>query len=364
MGVRKGKMMRILMFGMSSYPGGIENYIANYFLSEAFSRGVTIDFVTHEGELAYSDKIREYGHTVRVVPHFKRAPLSYMRAIDTLLQENEYDCVYLNMLSAANILPIRCAVRRGVGKIVAHAHANSTVKGFLRKFLHKVNKRYCKKHATHKFACSKAAGEWLFDSEPCTVIPNAIDLSRFAFCDESRREIRERHGIADGAFVMGHVGRFAEEKNHGFLIDVFKACADRAPNAVLLLVGDGGHRAAIEERVRSFGLGERVVFAGTSAETEKYYSALDCFVFPSTFEGFGMAALEAQAAGLPCFCSDCLSGELRVTDSLLFLPLEAGADAWADSILAEKTNHERSVADFPATFDIAEQRKKLLEMLR
>ncbi len=355
--------MRILMFGMSSYPGGIENYIANYFLSGDVAEDVTVDFVTYEGSLAYEERIGAYGHTVRAVPHLKRSPLGYLRAVDALLEENEYDCVYVNMLSAANILPVILAVRRGVRRIVAHAHATSTVKGFLRRALHTVNKRYLKRHVRDKLACSADAGRWLFDGEPVTVIPNAIDPALFAFSEEKRAKIRARHGIGGDAFVIGHVGRFAEEKNHGFLLDVFKAYAERDPSARLLLVGDGSHRPAIEERVKGLGLSEKVILAGTSQETEKYYSAFDCFLFPSTFEGFGMAALEAQAAGLPTLASDCLSRELRVTPHLTYLPLSAGAEVWAGALLGMERK-ERKTAEFPARFDIREQRKKLLEIIR
>ncbi len=356
--------MHILMFGMSSYPGGIENYIANYFLTDELPSGVTVDFVTYENEIAYADRIRSCGHAVHVVPHLKKDPLGYMRALRSLFRRTAYDCVYVNMLSAANILPLRCAVKYRVPRIVAHAHANSTVKGFLRKFLHRINKRYCQRHAKYKFACSKEAGKWLFGNRPSVIIPNAIDASRFAFDRESRNEIRGRHGIPDGAFVIGHVGRFAEEKNHGFLLDVFSACATALPGARLLLVGDGALRPEIEDKAERLGLSDKVILAGTSGETEKYYSAFDCFVFPSVFEGFGMAALEAEAAGLPCFCSDSLSPELRVADSLVFLPLQRGAEHWARAILRADCGGDRAAREFPEEFNIKAQRKKMLEILQ
>lgn len=357
--------MKILMFGMSSYPGGIENYIANYFLNETFAKEAMIDFVTYEGNLAYEDRISILGYCVKRVPHLKRHPFGYMRSVKKLLKAGAYDCVYVNMLSAANVLPVKYAVKAGIGKIVVHAHANSTVKGALRKILHKWNKKYCIRHATHKLACSKEAGEWLFGESDVTVMPNAISSDRFAFSGIHRAEIRQTLGIKEETFVVGHVGRFAEEKNHGFILEVFEEIAKKRDDARLLLVGDGGRKQSVEEKAKTLKSAGKILFAGTSAQTEKYYSAFDCFLFPSTFEGFGMAALEAQANGLKCYCSDCLSKELNVTDTLSYLPLSKGAAFWASEILSSvqrlaENNEKVAKSDY----EIEKQIKKILDILR
>ena len=358
--------MKILMFGMSSYPGGIENYIANYFLCEEMAKEVSIDFVTYENTLAYKEKINDCKYNIKTIPHLKKHPLRYIRAVKKLLKENRYDCVYVNMLSAANIIPIKYASKYRVEKIVAHAHANSTVNGFLRNFLHRRNKKSCKKKANVRFACSKEAGEWLFDEEPYEIIPNAIDSVRFSFSAKNREEIRKKYGVLDDTFLIGHVGRFADEKNHTFLIDVLDSLKQTIKSPIkLMLVGDGADRGAIEEKVEHLGLKEEVVFVGTSNETEKYYSAFDCFVFPSIFEGFGMAALEAQVSGLTCFCANGLSNELDLFGRVKFLGLDIGANAWAEHIALEilkKT--DRKDIKIPARFDINHQRGKMLEILQ
>jgi len=357
--------VRILMFGMSSYPGGIENYIANYFLCEEFSKDIVIDFVTYEDKLAYQDEIKKYGHNVIRVPNLKKNPFGYARAVNKLLKEKRYDCVYVNMLSAANILPIMYASKFHVLKIVAHAHASSTVKGIVRRFLHGINKRYCQKKVTMRFACSQEAGEWLFDNQTYDVIPNAIDPMRFAFSKNSREEVRQSYNIASDEFVLGHVGRFGQEKNHTFLIDVFAAYQKKIGNARLMLVGDGVCRNEIKEKVKLLGIEDKVSFVGTTNETEKYYSAFDCFVFPSIFEGFGMAALEAQASGLRCFCSKTLSPELNVTGKVDFLDLSDGAEVWVNYIetkMLENVNRSKKVV--LGNFDIEQQRKNMVEILK
>ncbi|MBR2339982.1 MAG: glycosyltransferase [Clostridia bacterium] len=334
--------MRILMFGMSSFPGGIENYIANYFLCEEFSRDTKIDFVTYDGSLAYEDRIIALGHSVKRVPHLRKKPFAYMRAVKKLLKEGDYDCVYVNMLSAANIVPIRCAAKCGVEKIAVHAHASSTVKGALRRFLHWKNKRYCKKKATVKLACSDKAGQWLFDNDDFIVVPNSIDVDRFSFSANSRSYVRGTFEIADDTFVIGHIGRFAEEKNHLFLLDVFNEILKKNNDSRLLLVGGGAYEALIRNKADGLGISEKLIFAGVTDCAEKYYSAFDVFVFPSVFEGFGMSALEAQACGLPCFCSDTLSKNLDVTKTVEFIGLDRRAEHWADAVLEKKMLISRS----------------------
>lgn len=334
--------MRILMFGMSSFPGGIENYIANYFLCADFSEDTTIDFVSYDGKLAFEDRIVGLGHRVIQVPHLRKNPIGYARTVKKLLKEGDYDCVYVNMLSAANVVPIRYAVKAGVKIIAVHAHANSTVKGALRRILHSVNKKFCKNKAVVKLACSDAAGNWLFDDGEFTVVPNSIDVDRFSFSAESRNEIRESLGIENSTFVVGHVGRFAEEKNHLFLLDIFNELLKKRENSRLLLVGGGPYETLIREKAAALGISEKIIFAGITDSSHRYYSAFDAFVFPSVFEGFGMSALEAQACGLPCFCSDSLSKSLDVTKTVEFIALDKSAESWAEIVLGKEIRIGRS----------------------
>ena len=330
--------MRILMFGMSSYPGGIENYIYNLFVAESFPAEIQIDFITYEPEIAYETELLRKGYRVYRVPHLKKNPPGYFREVKKLIKDNQYDAVYVNMLTAANVLPIYLASVAGVKTIILHAHANSTVKGALRKSLHRLNKNYCNKKATLRLACSEQAGKWLFEENDFTVIANAIDAEKFRFSEDYRKEERQKLGINGEAFVLGHIGRIAPEKNHGFMLAVLKEVLQEMPAAKLVFVGDGGLTAQVKEQTAALGLQESVIFYGTSDATYRVYSAFDAFLFPSTFEGFGMAALEAQACGLPCYCSDCLSPELNVSGTVRYLSLEAGAAEWARVILAEKSH--------------------------
>jgi len=357
---------KILMVGTSSYPGGIENCIKNYFLNDIMSEKFDIDFLTYENSLAFSDKISDCGYRILKVPHLKKHPLGYYRALKKIIKSGNYDVVYANMLSCANVLPIKLAKKLGVKIIAAHAHANSTVNGFLRKFLHRKNKKFVRFTANLKLACSENAGKWLFDNDEFIIVPNAIDSKRFLFSEENRNKIRSEYGINENDFLIGHIGRIAVEKNHIFLLNVLKTFIESGKSAYLMLVGDGPLKEEVRQNAVDLGVSDKVIFCGTQSETEKFYSAFDCFVFPSMFEGFGMAVLEAQCVGLKCFASDCLSPSLDVTGTVAFLPLEKGAKFWAEQI--EKTDlsldkEELNEKVKASEFDIDRQIKALSELL-
>ncbi len=364
-------MVNILMFGMSSYPGGIESYIVNTFCNEAVSKNVHIDFVTYEPELAYEEEIRCCGYTIIFAPHLKKNPLGYRNCVKRAMAAKAYDCVYVNMLTAANILPVTLAKQAGVKKIIVHAHANSTVKGFVRKTLHAVNSKFCNKAATLRLACSKEAAAWLYDetigASPIAVVPNAIDTKRFSYAAAAREKIRAQHGVAANELLLGSVGRLGVEKNNRFMIDVLQGVKSKGLDAKLLLVGDGVLKTQLEETVNALGLQEHVIFAGTRTNTEEYYSAFDVFLFPSLFEGFGIAALEAQCCGVPCLCSDQLSRELDVSGTVMFLPINDGVESWVTAVEQLKNTalnkSQMNECIEQSDYSVIKQREILLKLL-
>lgn len=329
-------MINILMFGMSSYPGGIESYIVNTFCNDVVSKQVHIDFIAYEDKLAYENEIRKFGYSIIYVPHLKKKPMRYWKSIKHVISQNHYDCVYVNMLTAANVLPVKLARKFGAKEIIIHAHANSTIKGVIRRALHIANKKYCNKTVTLRLACSQEAADWLYDKNindsPIVVIPNAINTKRFSFSETSREEIRNKYNIQKTELLLGSVGRLGPEKNNQFMIEILQSMIEKGMDAKLLLVGDGTMKEQLILQSGNLGLRERVILAGTCSNTEDYYSAFDVFLFPSQFEGFGISALEAQSCGLLCLCSDQLSKELNVSGKAVFLPINSGVECWVNAI--------------------------------
>jgi Glycosyltransferase len=248
------------------------------------------------------------------------------------------------MLSAANIVPLRVAKKAGVKKIIAHSH-NSSTPGILRNALHHMNKGKIEKYATDYFACSEVAAQWLFPESICLqnkvqIIHNAILLERFLFCEEDKAKICEELNLQH-AWVFGHVGRFEEQKNHMFLLDIFKEISRRNSEAVLLLVGEGERMQAVKDRVKELELGEKVRFLGLRTDVDKLLKSIDIFLFPSLFEGLPVVAIEAQAAGVYMVLADTITSEVQVTDSLLFLSLQQIPSQWAEEVCKLK-NHKKT----------------------
>jgi glycosyltransferase involved in cell wall biosynthesis len=286
--------------------------------------GIQLDFVSPYPALALQDQFLENGSRVFRVPNFKKNPLGYCKAIYKVLKDGQYDVAYINMLSAANVLPFVIAQKAHVKRIIAHSHNNDTPKGNTRKVLHFLNYRIVERLATDYWACSREAGLWLFpdiDSKKVIIIPNAIPMASFAFSTTDRNLVRKQLNIQPYTFIFGHVGRFEDQKNHLFLVSLFERLCSVEKDAKLLLVGDGYLRPALESKIKQLGLDERIILVGSTQEVAPYYSAMDAFLFPSKFEGFGMAVLEAQISGLPCVVSDSLPSDVNLTD-IQYLSLE------------------------------------------
>ena len=335
--------MKILMFGMSSYPGGIENFILNLFIESDFAKDNKVDFVVYEESVAYFDEIKKAGFNVFFVPHLKKHPLLYRKAVKNIIKKGGYDAIYVHNLTSANSYPNRLAKRYGI-KAIVHSHANSTIKGKVRRILHKLNKKFVAKNATLRLACSENAGRWLFCGKnyeyPFTVIKNAVSADRFKFSDDKRKVIREKYKISDGDFLLGSVGRLAEEKNNPFMVEILSEMIKKGVNAKLLLVGDGVKKQEILDTAERLKVKDNLILYGNSSTPEDVYPAFDAFLFPSSFEGFGIAGLEAQVAGLKVFASDCLSKELNVGGNVCYLPLSSGAGFWADKIIESDCKNE------------------------
>jgi glycosyltransferase involved in cell wall biosynthesis len=334
--------------------GGIETFLMRLYRAIDRSR-VQFDFLVHKpGEGAYDEEILSLGG--RIFPiRFSFHPLAlprYVADLRTFLASHpEYRVVHAH-LNAFNGILLAAAAASMVSKRIAHSHTQSAG-SLLREPLWSVVKRLGIHAATERFACSVDAGRWAYgDSRPFTLVENGIPLEAFAFDESARANIRQEHGL-EGKFVVGHVGAFRQEKNQSFLLDVLLRLLPNEPTARLLLVGQGSERAAVVARARELGLSDYVMFVGETAAPESFYSAMDFFAFPSLKEGLGIAAIEAQAAGLPCLVSTGVPPAVIATPAAVRRSLDASA--WATEILQRMTQPQTRLVDRRALlrYDIA-----------
>lgn len=214
--------------------------------------------------------------------------------------------------------------------------------------------------ANRYIACSEEAAKFLFGTtDNVTIINNAIDVKRFTFNEEKRKEIRSFFRLEDEV-VIGHVGRFAAVKNHSFLLDVFCAAYKNNKKTRLMLIGDGELYSDIVQKAEKLGLNEAVLFVGETNNVEAYLNAMDVFVLPSLFEGLGLVGVEAQASGLSVLASEMVPKMIDVTGNVAFLELDRTVWVQALDGLAvngDSTRKENKVKG--SRFDI-EARSRLL----
>ena len=267
-------------------------------------------------------------------------PYAYYKNTLRLLLEGKYDCVHIHGDVAYLLLIFAKAARRaGVGKIILHSHAAGIDGGSrkLKALLHRLCRGALRRSATDFAACSDRAAEWMYPNlslDRVCMIKNGVELDRFSFDPDTRQKLRDELKLGD-AFVVGHVGRFAYQKNHGYLLDAFAAIRRRIENARLLLVGEGVLFDAMRQKVSRLGLVNDVIFYGASYDVGGLMQAMDLFVLPSHFEGLPVVGVEAQAAGLPVLFSDRITRQACLTDNVRFLPIDRDSvEKWADGASA------------------------------
>lgn len=165
------------------------------------------------------------------------------------------------------------------------------------------------------------------------LLKNGIDVANFLYNVSIRDKTRDKLRISRH-FVIGHVGRFAAQKNHQFLINVFKEIYKRYPIAKLMLVGNGELLDNVKRQITKIELPEdSVIFTGTRSDVNALYQAMDVMVLPSLFEGLPVVMVEAQASGVKVIASDNITNESMLIPETEFLSLNDGVAIWANEIL-------------------------------
>lgn len=357
-------MIRVLHVGLSNNPGGVENLVLNYY-KNIDRRQIEFDYLDIYGEgIAFSNEIEELGGKIYIVSNYKKHPLKAKKEITNLLKRCTFDIVHIHMQSAANLLPVNIAANNKKVKVICHSHSSSTPKGNLRKIFDVVNKRKIRSYPVNKWACGVRAGVWMWGEEfdSSNIIPNAIDYKLYRKNESIKNKLKNKLGFTEKDIVIGFVGRFGDEKNTFFLIEVLKELLKISNNYKLLTVGGNGLYDLFLKKISDEKLDNNYYSAGIQSSTYEWYQMMDCFLLPSFFEGFPMVGVEAQAAGLPCFLSDKIAKEIDISRNVKFLSIE-GENApkeWAIQINNEINSRNSESSNFPELYKI-EYAAKILE---
>ncbi|MDO5131716.1 MAG: glycosyltransferase family 1 protein [Eubacteriales bacterium] len=335
-------MYNVLVFGMTENPGGVESFLMNYYrrINPALFH---FDFLCNSyNPVAYEEEILQKGGRTIHFTSRRENPIRFHRELGTFFKEHAgcYDAIWVNVNSLANIDYLKMAKKYGIPKRIIHSHNAQNMDTKLRGLLHEANRGQVGRYATDFWACSKYAAKWFYAGRggkgklrhPAVIIRNAIDVGKIQSGIEKRGEIRAALGWED-AYIMTCVGRLHFQKNQKFAVDVLAELLPVMPDARLLLIGQGEDEAMLRAHVKARNVEAQVCFAGVVEDVSGYLGAADFFLFPSVFEGLGIAGLEAQAAGLPTLAAkDVIPQDIAVTDLLRFCPLEAGPGEWARQV--------------------------------
>ena len=339
-------MLRILHIVQGMNRGGIETLLMSLYRKLDRTR-VQFDFLVHtDSEGAYDKEIKELGGKIyNISPRSKGIVKNRKELISFFKEHTEYKIIHQHVSSLTYIQPIKIAKENNVPVRIIHGHNTKQGGHKIHEIIHRVNKTAIKKYATHYFACSEDAARWMYGPHKLfqidyAILNNAIDSKEFTFDMKLRDAIREELNLTD-KFVVGHVGRFALQKNHEFLVDVFAEIRKNEKQAVLLLVGDGELKEDIINKINSKGLTDSVVLTGVRSDVPALMNAMDVFVFPSLHEGLGIVAIEAQSTGLKCFVSTEVPEEVMITDNIQRISLDKKSFEWAQEILKIKNGYHR-----------------------
>ena len=368
--------------------GGAESRIMDLYRNIDREK-VQFHFMQHTADrCAFGDEVESLGGKVYHVPRFNvKNYFTYKKAWEEFFEAHpEIKIVQGHMTSTAAIyLPI--AKKAGVEVTVAHARSAGVdpgAKGMMTRFL----RRDLYKKCDYRFTCSKMAGEAVFgnqkeENRKATFIPNAIDVDKFKFDEETRNQIRYELGIEEN-FVVGHVGRFSHMKNHKYMLEILEQCIrlekeKTLPETKLMFLGDGELKEEIMEQAVAKGISSRVLFMGNKRDVYRYYQAMDFFLLPSFYEGLPGTVVEAQASGLSGIMSDSVTEEAVVTDLIQMRSIKEDAALWAEEIIkaSDKMVIHQKESDVyainikgrieyanevtQASFDVKEQAKRMQE---
>ena len=271
-----------------------------------------------------------------------------------LIEHPEYQIVYSYNQWAGWYL--KEAKKCGIPYRIANARTSIQTKS-LKNSIKNVVKLNVNNYATHRFAVSKKAALWLFgekivESGKVKVWPNAIDTEKFAFSQKIRNEVRNELHLGD-SFTAIHVGNIRFEKNHPALLRIFAEIKKSRNDARLVLVG-GGDIETLHPLIKDLGIEDSVLYLGVRRDIPRLLQAGDVFIFPSLYEGFPGAVLEAEASGLNCIISDTITDEVMLTEHIAMMSLLDSPEQLAEKILAMgSVDREKSWMDIKnAGYDI------------
>lgn len=358
---------KILQMGADNFGAGGRSVIA-YNMTRPLTNDFQVDFLAI-GKLknpSFHRIIEENGGHVQHVKEVS-SKIKRLRSIYSILKKEKYDIVHINVDDAIEGLFNIILSKLSGAKIVLHAHTTSSSRGegFFGRLKMLSAKKIVNFLVDYKMACSLEAADYLYgdtDLSDVAIIKNGIIINDFLYNEELRQNVRENLNIPMEAIVLGTVGRLSYQKNPEFMVSLIQTLFSKAPNFYFIWIGDGEERASIEKKLDEEIKSGRILLLGKQEQPAQYLQAMDVFLLPSLYEGFGIVNIEAQASGLPCVVSSAVPDLASVNSNFYRLLLSDGVEKWSEFITSlsfERLPYGSAEKIKEAGFDIEDSARKL-----
>lgn len=327
-------MLRIAIIAGVLHSGGKRNLIMEYYRHIDHNE-VQYDFICDSNSNGIPhEEIEALGGRVYLVPPYKNL-FSHIWSTYKILKENKYQIIHA-FDNTLNIFPMfagwLAGVKIRISESISKGDKNekkTKVKLILRPFSH------C--FATNFMANSIDCGIWQFGKKAyqdgkINIFKTVINADDNAYNAELREETREKFGLSHNV-VYGFIGRYVEQKNPLFLIDIFKEILNRQESARLIMIGFGGLENEMHDKIKGYGIEDKVLDLGRRDDIRQFYNAFDAFLLPSLYEGMPVVGIEAQCTGLPIFFSKNITEETTASELAHYIGLDVSASKWAKEII-------------------------------
>jgi len=352
--------MKVLVINTDVFKqNGMSTIIMNYY--HQLKKKISLDFTSiGEMDFFFQEQIAKKTN-VYLLPPRKKKVLSYILELRKVVKENNYDIIHIHGNSSLMAIEQFAIKNMGNFKVIVHCHGSQSNYGFIEKF---TRKYFCKHY--DKAITVELEKSYLFNEGEYEVLNNGIVMEKYYFDERKRNKLRSDFGL-DDCTVLLHVGRMNNQKNHMYLLKMFKDYLNMDCDAKLILIGSGMHENKIINKISDLEITDSVILLGDVEEVFNWYSVADVFVFPSLYEPFGLVAIEAQVNSLPCVFSNKVSQKIQVTDFVAYLPIEEkDIGQWVKLIsefkLLRKDQLRFELNNLMLQFDITHSANKLLSI--
>ena len=338
---------KVIFYNTTLLKGGTDTYMFEVIRNIDKSK-FSVDVIIKNGDKVDDfmfDELKKLGANVFLATGSFSARIKYLAKFFKL-KKNYYDVAHINATSQGTGLISYFAKHYAkIPKVIFHSHMGGN--DHKKDLVDKIGTHLMFKYSDVFTSCSNRASKFMYGENflkkhEVKILKNSVDTNKFTFDPRIQEKIRLDLNIDKDTFVLLHVGRFAKQKNHKFLIDVFGEVLNKNQKSMLLLIGDGTLFDECKAQVQEMNLSDSVKFLGLKNNVNEYMQAADCFVMTSLHEGLPIVAVEAQATGLPCVLSSNISSETKLSENVEFVDLSLGKNNWAEKIISKKTKERKS----------------------